>query len=356
MARAEEDDRGPGPARSGRDSLQFRPALTMSPRHAALVLAAFLSVPAAAAAAPRVPVILDTDIGDDIDDTWALALALKSPELDVRLVVTDYGNTEARAKIVARVLDLAGRTDIPIGVGIKESGEQSPQAGWVKDYDLAKYPGRILKDGVQALVDTVMAAKEPMVLVAIGPSTNLKAALGREPRIAGKLRLCGMYGSLRRGYDGKPKAEPEWNVKARPAAARAVLTAPWADAILTPLDTCGLVQLSGERYARVRASEDPLVRGLVDAYGVWCRHRDWCAADPRFVTAKSSILFDPVAVSLAITRDFVKTERIGIRVTDEGMTLPDASARPLTWAVEWKSLEGFEDWLADRLAAPAARR
>ena len=305
---------------------------------------------------PPIPVILDTDIGDDIDDTWALVLALKSPEIDLRLVVTDYGNTEARAKIVARVLELAGRTDVPIGVGIKESDEESPQADWVRGFDLAKYRGRVLKDGVQALVDTVMAAEGPMTLVAIGPPPNLKAALERKPRIAGKLRLCGMYGSLHRGYDGKPKPEPEWNVKARPPAARALLAAPWADAILTPLDTCGRVQLTGERYARVRASKDPLLRGLIDAYASWCRHRDWCAADPGFVTAKSSTLFDPVAVSLAITREFVKTETTGVRVTAEGMTVPDASARPVTWAVDWVSLDGFEDWLTERLTAPAPER
>jgi inosine-uridine nucleoside N-ribohydrolase len=318
------------------------------------------AVPAGAGQAPAspgrapIPIILDTDIGDDIDDTWALALALKSPELDVRLVVTDFGNTEHRAKIVARVLELAGRTDIPIGVGLKENDEESPQAEWVKDYDLARYPGRVLRDGVQALVDAAMAAKEPMTLVAIGPAPNLKAALEREPRIAGKLRLAGMYGSLRRGYDGKPKPEPEWNVKVRPAAARALLGARWADAIVTPLDTCGRVQLDGERYARVRASKDPLVRGLVEAYASWCRHRDWCTRDPDFVAVKSSTLFDPVAVYLAFSRELVKTENTGVRVTDEGMTVPDAHAPPLAWAVDWTSLDGFEEWLAGRLAgAPA---
>jgi inosine-uridine nucleoside N-ribohydrolase len=314
---------------------------------------------AGVAAAPSVrpiPVILDTDIGDDIDDTWALVLALKSPELDVTLVVTDFGNTEHRAKLVARVLELAGRTDIPIGVGVKESDEESPQADWVKGYDLAKYPGRILKDGVQALVDTAMAATEPMTLVAIGPPPNLKAALEREPRLAGKLRLAGMYGSLRLGYDGKPNPEPEWNVKARPAAARALLAAPWVDAVVTPLDTCGRVRLSGERYARIRASRDPLVRGLMDAYAAWCRHRDWCTKDPEFVASKSSTLFDTVAVYLAISRDLVRTETTGVRVTDEGMTVPDPSAPPVTWATEWRSLDGFEEWLTTRLTAPASPR
>ena len=196
-----------------------------------------------------------------------------------------------------------------------------------------------------------------MTLIAIGPPPNLKAALEREPRIAGKLRLAGMYGSIRRGYDGRPKAgagvERQGQPGRRSGPAR---RAPWREAILTPLDTCGLVQLSGERYARVRDSADPLLRGMVEAYGIWCRNRDWCAKDPEYVAAKSSTLFDCVAVYLAISRDLVKTETVGVRVTDEGMTVPDPAGRPLAWATEWRDLAGFEEWLTARLTAPFPTR
>jgi inosine-uridine nucleoside N-ribohydrolase len=316
-----------------------------------LVMAA---MPLAAAAAPAPPhrtsVILDTDIGDDIDDTWALALALKSPELDVKLVVTDFGNTEHRAKIVARLLEVAGRTDVPIGIGLKQNDQESPQAGWVKGYDLAKYPGTVHRDGVQALIDVAMASPEPMTLIAIGPPPNLQAALEREPRIAGKLRFAGMYGSLRRGYGASSKPEPEWNVRANVAAARAVLAAPWVDAIATPLDTCARAQLEGERYARVRDSKDPVARAVIESFRLWCANREWCVKDHEQVTVKSSTLFDTVAVYLAISRDFVKTERMGVRITDDGMTVPDPAARTLAWATEWKDLDAFEDWLAARIA------
>ena len=308
---------------------------------------------ASAAAAPRrIPVIIDTDIGDDIDDTWALVLALRSPELDVRLVVTDFGNTEQRAKLVARVLELAGRTDIPIGIGVKENDEPGPQADWVRDYDLARYPGRILKDGVQALVDTAMASRQPMTLVATGPPPTLAQALAREPRLAARLRFVGMYGSLRRGSGGKTTPEPEWNVKTRIPAIRAVLAAAWREALVTPLDTCGRVRLTGERYARIRASSDPLLRGLVEAFGVWCRNREWCAKDPGYVAEKSSTLFDTVAVYLAVSHELVSLETLGVRVTDEGMTVPDPGARPMKWAVDWKDLDGYEEWLTTRLLGP----
>jgi inosine-uridine nucleoside N-ribohydrolase len=336
----------------GRNLTRYR--ITAAILALALPSPAVSTASAALPARPPVPVILDTDIGDDIDDTWALVLALKSPELDVKLVVTDFGNTEHRAKVVARLLEVAERTDIPIGIGIKENDAEGPQSEWVKGYDLSKYPGRILKDGVQALIDTAMSSSEPVTLIAIGPPPNLKVALEREPRIAGKLRLAGMYGSLRLGYSGKPKPEPEWNVRASPAAARALLEAPWAEAISTPLDTCGLVRLKGERYARVRDSKDPLLRALIENYRLWCPRRDWCAKDAEYVGSKSSTLFDTVAVYLAISRELVKTERLGVRVTDEGMTVPDPAARALSWATEWRDLDGFEEWLVARLTAPRA--
>ena len=66
----------------------------------------------------KIPVILDTDIGNDVDDVWALVMLLKSPEVDIRLITTGTNNTIYRARLVAKLLEIAERTDIPIGVGI----------------------------------------------------------------------------------------------------------------------------------------------------------------------------------------------------------------------------------------------
>jgi inosine-uridine nucleoside N-ribohydrolase len=326
---------------------------------ATAALATAASVAAAAPSAPakhRIPVILATDIGDDIDDTWALALLLRSPELDLRLVVTDYGDTVYRARLVAKLLQVAGRTDVPIGVGLRQADKGGAQGEWLGDYALASYPGRVHEDGAKALVDTVMASPEPMTLIAIGPPPTVQAALQREPRIAGRLRLVGMFGSLREGYAERSKPEPEWNVKAAPAAARALLGAAWRESLLTPLDTCGHVVLSGERYARVRASQDPLVRAVIENYRLWCPRHDWCAADKRYVSEKSSTLFDTVAVYLAFSQDLVGVERLGVRVADDGATTPDPKARAQGWATSWKDLDAFAELLAARLAGPAPAR
>lgn len=318
-------------------------------------LAGALCAPSALAAPPverPIPVIVQTDIGDDIDDTWALVMLLKSPGLDVRLITTDYGNTVYRARIVARFLELAGRTDIPIGIGLKENDDEGGQAEWVRDFRLADYAGAVHEDGVQALIDTVMGSEETLTLIAIGPAPSLAAALRREPRIARKLRFAGMYGSLFRGYGGSLEPAAEWNVKADVPAARVLLAAPWKEAISTPLDTCGVVQLEDEGYARVARSRDPLLRALMENYRMWCPTNPWCSKDRDQVAVRSTTLFDTVAVYLAEARDLVKTRTLGVRVDDEGMTLPDESARALDWATEWTSLEGFKELLVDRLLGP----
>ena len=256
-----------------------------------LAVVACGSAQAAVGPGKAIPVIFDTDICDDIDDTWALALLLRSPELDLKLVTTAVGNTEAKAKVVAKFLQAVGRADIPVGIGVVQSQGSHRQTGWAAGYDLSSYPGHVHRDGVQALVDTVMKSPDRITIIAVGPLPNIAAALQREPRIADKADFVGMHGSIRRGYSSPNKPEPEYNVKADVKAAQAVFTAPWTMTI-TPLDTCGLVQLEGQNYQKVLLKQDPLTRTLIDNYRAWLRqglrdeHKDMnepssSAASPR---------------------------------------------------------------------------
>ena len=289
-----------------------------------------------------IPVILDTDIGDDIDDTWALAMLLKSPELDLRLVVTDYGNTAHRAKIVAKFLEVAGQTDVDVGVGIEQNGDLGRQARWVEDYHLDAYPGAVHGDGVGALIDAIMSSDTPVTLICIGPCPNIRAALEREPRISERARFVGMYGSVFVGYAGRPAVDAEWNVRADPDACRAAFAAPW-EKLITPVDTCGIVRLEGDRYAAVRDCDDPVVRALMENYRVWADGRE---EDPE---SASSVLFDTVAVFLAFSRECMRFERTGLRVTDDGFTVPDAECPEVDCAVRWTDYDGYLDFLAARL-------
>lgn len=293
-------------------------------------------------ARPKIPVILDTDIGDDIDDTWALALLLKSPEVDVKLVVSDRGDTVYRAKIIAKLLEVAGRTDIPVGVGISEGNKEGRQAAWLADYDLARYPGKVHQDGVAALIDTIMNAPQPMTLICIGPVPNIRAALERQPEIAKRARFVGMHGSVRKGYDGGSEPHKEWNVVADAKAAQRVFTAEWP-MLITPLDTCGIVRLRGDKYRRIAECSDPVTRAVIENYRIWSKSGD------KPLDA-SSVLFDTVAIYLAFSTDLVNIERLSIRVTDDGFTRIDPQGKPMDCAMSWKDLGAFEDFLVARLA------
>ena len=172
-------------------------------------------------------VILDTDVGDDIDDTWAVGMLLGSPQLDMRLIVTASDDTPTKTRLLAKILEKMGRTDVPIGTGVKNSDNKIHQAKWLQDYDLKNYPGKVHEDGVAAMIDVIMGAERPVTLIVIGPQTNIKEALRREPRIAEKARVVSMAGSVEIGYGGKPGRQPEWNVVKDVEAARAVYAAPW---------------------------------------------------------------------------------------------------------------------------------
>jgi len=313
--------------------------------HLTKVLAAVLFLAVSAVAKP-IPVILDTDIGDDIDDTWALGLLLKSPELDLKLVVGDHGAAQYRAKLLAKFLETVGRTDVPIGVGLEVKQRGTKPGGlakWIKDYDLNNYPGKVYKDGVQALIDAIMQSPEPVALVCIGPLPNIAAALKREPRIAQHAKFVGMQGSIRVGYGGSNAASAEWNVKAAPESCRLVFNAPW-DMTITPLDTCGFVNLTGDRYAKVRDSQDPIAAAVVSNYRIW-------AKEARVDAEKASTtLYDTVAVYLAIREDLCQMERLPIRITDDGFTKVDSGGKLVNAATAWKDLDGYRDFLVVRLA------
>lgn len=320
---------------------------------AALLLGA--NLPRAEAAPKKIPVILDTDIGDDIDDTWALGLLLRSPEVDIKLVVSDDGKPLYRSKILARFLEVAKRTDIPVGVGMDtpKRGEGG-QAAWVRDYNLNRYPGKVYPDGVQALIDTIMNSREPITVIAIGPLPNIAAALEREPRIAQKARFVGMHGSVRVGYNGSKTPHAEYNVKQDVPACQKTFVAPW-EMTITPLDTCGFIDLAGERYQRVRQSKDPIAAAIIENYRHWsaAQKRPPNVVDP-FET-RSSILFDTVAIYLGFADSLLKMERLPIAVTNEGMTVIRPGAKEMNVATEWKNLDAFRDLMVERLTRRSSR-
>lgn len=304
----------------------------------------------------RIPVVFASDIGGDIDDTWALAMLLKCPELDLKLAVTDSGYPLYRARIMAKFLEIAGHSHVPVGLGPKNDDEKveakqatraPPQEAWLNNYDLASYKGAVHQDGAKALVETIMKSPQPITLIAVGPVPTVAAALAMEPRIAERARFVGMHGSIKVGYDGVATPAAEFNVKVSTKSAQKVLSAPW-DITITPLDTCGIVTLDGERYQRLLKSKDPIVNALIDNYRIWSRYVDKTSDKAE---KGSTVLFDTVAVYLAMQQDLCVMERLSIRVTDDGFTKIDQSGTPMNVAMAWKNLDAYKDFLVNRLLA-----
>ncbi|MEA3057004.1 MAG: hypothetical protein QOD30_2436 [Actinomycetota bacterium] len=283
-----------------------------------------------------IAVVLDTDIGTDIDDTWALALALASPELDVRLVTTVSGDVDYRARVAAGLL--AG-TDIPIATGLGGGDRVRPDQPQQALANEGRH-GEISDDGIVALV---AAAAEPVTIIALGPLTNLAAALERDPSIADRARVVAMVGSVRFGYRGAPGAMAEYNALVDVPAVRTVFAAPW-DVLITPLDTCGTVLLRGDDYARVRASSHPITRRVLATY------REWLGDDESgLFDRRSTTLYDCVAVHLAHDESLYEIEALPLAIDDDGLMRIEEGAPRVRVASRWRDEDAFITHLVDRL-------
>ena len=313
----------------------------------------------------QIPVIIDTDLGDDIDDTWALAYALRCPELTVQFVLTaGHGQHEERARIAAKLLAAAGTDETPIGLGCDRvlpsaSNHYMFQEGWAEDSDASR---RAIDDGVGFMIALINKATSPITILAIGAMDNIAAALSRDPGIAARCHLVTMLGSVYRGYDG-PNGQAqerniEFNVRENPAACRTVLAAPWLSRTMAPLDTATLVRLRGEPFARLLSAPAPLPRAVAAASEFWYNNlpaarRERLRLGQRHET-NTSCLYDLVAVHLccgAAARTLLKVEPVRLSVTDEGWTIPtlDDNAPSIDVALDWYDLNAFCERVVSRL-------
>jgi inosine-uridine nucleoside N-ribohydrolase len=256
-----------------------------------------------------------------------------------------------RARVTAKFLEAAGRPDVPVGLGVP--GETSEafrnQEPWVKGYELKQYPGEIVEDGIGRMIRLIMESPVPMTVIAIAPSFNLAEALRREPAIAGRCRLVGMFGSFNLGYDASPVPCPETNVRVCVKSARIALAAPWLDVLITPLDTCGTTILAGTLYHKIwSATNDPALRAVIENYCLFAPRVNWMACD--YFALRSTVLFDCVAVYLAYAEDLVEIETIRYRISDDGLTIADPEGDCVARvALRWKDEPAFLVHLVERL-------
>ena len=299
-----------------------------------------LAVGQDAGARPKAPAppqlaILDTDIGDDIDDAFALALALKSPEIKLLGVTTAYGDTELRARLVDRYLAAVGRSEIPVAYGASTPHSNVfTQAAYAEQQPNHKGP-----EAVEFLLGLIRRHPGEITLIAIGPLTNIDAAIKKDPATFRKLkRVVMMGGSIYRGYGEHNPPDAEWNISRDPAGLRALL-ASGVPVFMMPLDSTQIHLETSERE-QIFAHGSPVTDQLTLLY------HQWKAASEGHPDAPT--LYDPVAVTYAIHPDLCPATPIRIEVDDKGFTRPVDGA-PNAQVCLKSDEKGFLDLLLARL-------
>jgi purine nucleosidase len=255
---------------------------------------------------------VDTDIGDDIDDAFALGLILRSPEMHVLGISTAFGDTETRARLVDRFLAATSQQAIPVTAGVHtETDNVMTQRAYAE-----RFPAHAHPDGVQALLDEIKRHPGQITIIAIGPLFNLGAAIDRDAGTFRKVhRVVMMGGSVERGYglkpDGSPKPpEPEWNIDRDPKDA-AKLFAAGVPIFMMPLDSTQIPLETATREA-IFADGNPITDQLTLLY------HQWVANTPNHWPTPT--LFDPVAATFSFRPELCPMTPMRIEVDEKGLT------------------------------------
>lgn len=235
-------------------------------------------------------VVIDTDIGDDIDDALALAFACLSPEVRLRAVTTVYGRTDLRAKLAAAVLEACG-VRVPVAAGCsKPIVEEEPLREPLQFKALKPGEGEegIVKEHAIDLLLEVSREYEGLTLITLGPLTNVALALLREPSFAKRVRIISMAGCYLR-------PTIEYNVRCDPEAMYVLLRS-GAKPLLVGLDVTTRCIMGLDKVEELKRSPRPHADVLSRLLSAWMG-RD----------VKKPVLHDPLAVATSFREDLVKT-------------------------------------------------
>lgn len=294
--------------------------------------------PSSQASITREKIIIDTDIGDDIDDAFAVGLALNSPELEVLGISTTFGDTEARAKILDRMLGEAGRSDIPVLAGSPtHAPNPMSQRRYGEDghFARASHPS-----AVEFILDQIRRYPGEITLVAIGPLVNVGAMIDKDAETFRKLkRVVMMGGSIKCGYNelgvcpGTPPSA-EWNIINDIPSAQKLFRS-GVPLYVMPLDSTQL-KFDEVKRAYLFRQGTPITDTLTLLY------HEWGQSTPT--------LFDPMTIAYILDPRICPVTPMHIRVDDKGFTRAEPG-EPNAQVCLHSNSEKFFSLLMSRLAA-----
>jgi inosine-uridine nucleoside N-ribohydrolase len=325
---------------------------------------------------PTTRIIIDTDpamgsAGGDPEDSFAILLALHSPELVVEGLTVVQGNVPVDHGYANAVhlLELLGRRDVPVcsGVATPLDPRRRAQLAWLEQRGGLERlappasPSRGDPDAVDFLIQTVRENPDEITLVAIGPLSNVARAIEREPSLARQIRRVVMMGGAA-NVPGNITPAAEFNIWADPEAASRVFEC-GAPITMVGLDVCEQTHLHEDAVQPLAEAPSELARFVARAVQPWIDLR-------RGVFGANDLhLYDSLAAAVAFRPDLVRTEEAFVAVETEGAHTAGATVAYLNpilraaWtkrepnadvALEVKSGE-FEALFDERVLAPLAQ-
>ena len=280
----------------------------------------FLFLNSSSSAVEKQKVILDCDLGGDIDDAFALALVITSPEFEVLGLVMDHGLTKRRADIACRILYETGMEHIPVVVGRQTAhvvgeteglAERPPQTLWADGFTKVK---PIRMSAADFIIQELRKYPHEVILFTVGPVPNMRDVIEKDPE-ALKLakRIYSMFGSFYMGYERDAVPDAEWNVRADVESAK-MFAASGASITYAGLDVTTFVKLNADNRLKLLMRQSPLTDALCGLYSLWGN--------------ETPTLYDVVAVGMALWPELFQTRTAHVRVIDGGYTVIDESREP----------------------------
>lgn len=261
-------------------------------------------------------IIIDTDIGYDIADTWALNFMLSTNLFDVKLISVTHGDIDYQVALVAKILKLLNREHIPIVRGVGNLNNQYPQKRWLEDFDLKEYNG-VIYDSLSLAYEEVLANNNDVIVAGIAPFTSLSTIIPILKKY--NTKIVAMAGSFKYSYFDKKGIVVERNISSCVAAAKKFLSSD-LNITLLPLDVCNKMIISGDIYQKIRSLLTDIASIVSENYDIW--QEDYVGPIKKFdINISSSVLLDLApALYLLFPQNFEVMEK-NIYVDDNGFTL-----------------------------------
>lgn len=266
--------------------------------------------------------ILDTDIGDDIDDLWALSLILNSKKFDLKLITLSMGDFDYKYKVVSKFLQIAGRSDVKIAYGREVNSSNMPHTDFIKDFNPIN--NRLCCEATRAIAE-VAERNENTLIVAIGPLTNIGDYTVKYPK--SRVKIVAMGGAFRQGYINENEPKAEFNVLMDSNSFNEVCKNA-LDFTLCPLDVCRSFKIENDDFKVLKVSEDSVIKQLLQLYYDWQISYSGGAIKYDSVVS-SSILYDILPIMYVLSPEEFCGEKVPLTALKDGSTVVDEKANKI---------------------------